>query len=716
MGRLLTLLVTLLQHNYLRTYGAWRWLLAGALLLASLLPRPAQAQPEKTHWKFGNQCGLTFPLGGGAPTLDPYGPGTADEACASISDASGVLQCYTDGHYVWDRNNNVMPGGLLSGSNYSASQGALLLRQPGQTANYYLFTTDSEGNLLAGGLRYSIVDMSRRAGLGDVTSVNSVPVSIPGNNLVTEKLTAVLHANGRDYWIVVHGWQNNAFYCYLLSASGLSAVPVVSAVGAVHAPVGASFANAAGYLRASPSGRTLAITQALVSLQLFDFDPATGLVSAPRTAPSFSAAYYGVEFSADNSKLYVTNGSQVFQLDLARNLALIELPTSQAHPTGLQRGPDGRIYIANYYTNYLSVIRQPNLPGTACDLVQQGVVVSAASGPGAMRVTNGLPHFPNAFSQPLGIEPMAAACAGTAVSFSSFGALAGGTYTWSFGDAAGPANTAVGTAVQHTYQQPGTYTVTLTGPAGPGGVAQVVQQQVLVLAAPALSLGSRMRTICAGEQLVLQANAQAAGTTYRWQDGSTAPTYVAHVAGRYALTVRSAGGCEARDSVQLTVTPLPTVRLLPPATLCPGGLPVLLRANAQPAGTTYRWPDGSTAETFAATRPGRYRLLVRSATGCTATDSVTVSGPQYDGECTPIFVPNIITADGDRHNDCFEIQGLLLVNWTLEVYNRWGRRIYQQAGYDNSWDAPGQPAGIYYYLLRNPGTGQQLRGWVEVVK
>jgi hypothetical protein len=53
-------------------------------------------------------------------------------------------------------------------------------------------------------------------------------------------------------------------------------------------------------------------------------------------------------------------------------------------------------------------------------------------------------------------------------------------------------------------------------------------------------------------------------------------------------------------------------------------------------------------------------------------------------------------------------------DWTLRLYNRWGREILRQEKYDNSWAATGQPDGVYYYLLTNPATGQKYTGWLEV--
>ena len=694
-----------MKHKYLKRLFRHLWLL---LLLGNGVP--AVAQPETYNWKFGNRAGITFPAGGGPAITSAPGSLTSSEGCASISDASGVLQCYTNGMQVWDRQGGLMPGGTLTGSNTSASQAALLVRAPDQAARYYLFTVDAVENALRGGLRYSTVEMSLRGGLGDVTSPNSVPVPLPGGVLSTEKLTAVRHANGRDYWIVVHGWLNNSFYCYLLNPSGLSTTPVVSAVGSAHAGSGIAGDNSIGYLRASPNSLLLAAAPLNLPVELFTFDPATGQVSAPRTIPRQAPFHYGLEFSPDNSKLYLSNGTQVYQIDLANNLAATSLPVTGGGAQAMQRGPDGQIYVTIFGTTRLAIIHSPNLAGTACNLDATGFTL--ASG-GALI---GLPNFPNSFSLPVNFNVPSPVCVGTRVAVSAIAPLATLTYTWDFGDPSGAANTATGPTAAHTYAQVGTYTITLTGTPVAGGVGTTAQRTVVVAPLPTLSLSPRQRTLCAGQSLVLAAGNQPTGTTYRWQDGSTAATYTVRAGGRYVLAVTSASGCTARDSVDVTLAPLPVVRLAAPTVLCTPADPVVLQANAQPAGYTYRWQDGTTTAIYLATRPGRYRLQVSSPAGCTSADSVEVRGPQVDGECVPILIPNVITPNADAQNDFFVLQGLIAANWEVTVYNRWGRQVFKQTGYDNRWDAAGQPAGPYYYLLQNTLSGQQRKGWVEVVK
>lgn len=95
-------------------------------------------------------------------------------------------------------------------------------------------------------VRYSLVNMNLDGGLGDITTTKNILLLTP----VAEKLCATRHANGHDIWVTVHQWNTNAFYSYLISGSGISSVPVISTVGAIHTG-GANNVNAVGCMKFS---------------------------------------------------------------------------------------------------------------------------------------------------------------------------------------------------------------------------------------------------------------------------------------------------------------------------------------------------------------------------------------------------------------------------------------------------------------------------------
>lgn len=351
------------------------------------------AQSRDQNWYFGGNAGLRFNAAPAAPTVLSDGQLFSYEANATMSDASGNLLLYTNAVTVWDRTHTPMPGGPLVGGFQSASQGALILPAPGNPKQYYIFVVDAAENGFAAGLHYSIVDMTLRNGLGDLTTTKNVGVSTPTPQL-TEKLTAVLHANGRDYWVLVHGWQNNSFYAYLLSPSGLSATPVTSAIGMVHSGGGGGIANGVGYMKASPNGQLLGVAIRDAAFELFNFDSSTGQVSnLRRLYTTFGDRVYGVAFSPDNTKLYTTDlATGVYQFNLsASTVTRQHIGNTPGQSGSLTMAPNGRIYVAAHNTSFLSAITNPNGAGNAAGFVSQGITLSGTS-------QIGLPNFPNAFA------------------------------------------------------------------------------------------------------------------------------------------------------------------------------------------------------------------------------------------------------------------------------------------------------------------------------
>ncbi|OGX82206.1 hypothetical protein BEN49_14375 [Hymenobacter coccineus] len=138
----------------------------------------------------------------------------------------------------------------------------------------------------------------------------------------------------------------------------------------------------------------------------------------------------------------------------------------------------------------------------------------------------------------------------------------------------------------------------------------------------------------------------------------------------------------------------------------------MLAPGPQPAGTAYRWQDGSTRPQLEVAAPGRYEVSVVSPAGCAGQAAVQVRF----GDGCPFTIPNIITPNGDGRNETFALPGLEPNAWNIQLYNRWGTLVYQQAPYHGAWDAAGQPNGVYYYLLVHPVTGRRYKGWVEVVR
>ncbi len=358
-------------------------ILALAIIFCSL---QLNAQTNTT-WYFGNRCGLDFSSGN--PVAVTTSMMQADEGCVTVTSATGAILFYSNGDTVWNANNTPMPNGTGLYGQLSSSQSSLAVRKPGSPGIFYLFTLAAQGN--ANGLCYSEIDLSLNSGLGDVTANKNVPVIAP----CCEKLAAVRHANGIDVWVVVHTLNSNAFYAYLVTGAGLSA-PVISNTGS-NIPSSFNMIETIGCMKFSCNGRILAVANyGINSTELFDFNPTTGVISGAQTLNS-TYTPYGVEFSPSNDYLYVSAwswfGAPIYQYDLtATNIPLSELqigtvPSSLGAAAGMQIGPDHKIYIAVLFADSLSVIQNPDLAGTSCNFVANGIYLAG-------RISYyGLPNF-----------------------------------------------------------------------------------------------------------------------------------------------------------------------------------------------------------------------------------------------------------------------------------------------------------------------------------
>jgi hypothetical protein len=192
---------------------------------------------------------------------------------------------------------------------------------------------------------------------------------------VAEKLAAVRHANGVDYWVLTHGFFNNRFYAFQLSSDGLGN-PIVSEVGTVHQGGGQNgMWGALGQMKISPDGTRIALgaINGMSLLEVFSFNTSTGVVSDAKRISSIAGAY-GVAFSPDGSKLYET--TILTQYDLTAGDGDIEAISASAYQyhnpnvlsfTGGELGPDGKLYLYKS-NNAISVIHYPNEHGSASGL------------------------------------------------------------------------------------------------------------------------------------------------------------------------------------------------------------------------------------------------------------------------------------------------------------------------------------------------------------
>ncbi len=619
------------------------------IVLISLVPmlHSAYAQKEWNVWYFGNYAGIDF--NGGAPVALADGAMHQWEGCASIADSrTGRLLFYTDGDTVWNARHVPMTNGTGLLGHISSTQSAAIIPMPGDSNRYYIFTA-SAGEYDDGahpnlGIHYSVVDMTLDGGLGEIVRKN---VRIAEGT--TEKMVAVRHANGRDYWIVVHGWWNNTFKSFRVSRSGVHVSdPVESAVGAAH--LGSEFGRI-GAMKVSPNGRKLALAGYEMNLvQLFDFNNITGVVSSPLQLPS-EVWEYGVCFSPDNTKLYITTASDrrsnIYQFDLSAPSAIAIIASRTLVGTfpnklgDLQLGPDGKIYVACGNSNWLGVINKPNVKGSACDYVERGLFLDIEKG----RERYSVWGLPNVMSSDLTaidssvVPPQAifepnrtAICAGEAVDFHDASLVRPTRWEWSF-----PGGTPSASADRNPsgirYNMAGTYVATLVASSVNGDDTARMTITVNPLPTATINGGAtESLDICVGGSAVLRGEG---GVNYTWSPSTglsctdcESPIATPSRTTTYTLTATNSFGCVGSDQVTVTVNEPPKADAGADVTICPGGI-ASLRASG---GVSYRWKAMSGLDCYDCAEPKAnptttttYRVIVTNAAGCSDSDEVVVT-------------------------------------------------------------------------------------------
>jgi hypothetical protein len=583
-----------------------------------LTPGSCNVSKENNVWYFGSNGGIDFNQN---PPKAVLGTLSTEEGAAVYCDIDGKALYQSMGADVQNCTTGepLLNGDGLTG-HVSTTQSALFAPQPGSNRYVYLFTLDyqaGEGQGRTGGLHYSVIDRTGDGGKGAVTVKNQLMRSP-----MVEKLTAVKNLKGDGIWIIAHEWNSNAFYAWPLTATGLG-TPVVSNVGTVHnSPAPGVGSAAIGELKASYSGKKLAIAiQGKGVIEVFDFNTATGVISNPVTIQTNTGSAYGLAFSPNEQYLY---SSTISGVKVGRwNVRAANVPgsyellgTSSASGGAMQLGPDGRIYISRRGSNYLSVINNPNAAAVAdCGYEYNGFLLASGS-----TAFYGLPNPVQSVFTPvkpniMGSNQVCIAAADTTVQYS---------YT--------PAGRA-----QYSWQHKGNNAFTILGDtlvnirfATPG-----VDTLILKRTAPCSDLYDTLYirsgfprpfdlgadTLVCQEANWVTIAGPAGYSSYVWNTtGMQQQNMSYNIKGTVRLTTYTEAGCRYTDSLKIIARTLPVLNLGRDTSLCTGNTLTL----QGPAGMdSYLWNNGSTATSITVADSGSYTLSVGKH-GCIFKDAIHV--------------------------------------------------------------------------------------------
>lgn len=382
------------------------------------------AQKQANNWVFGFNGGIDF----SNEDIEVFRSEVETvSSTAVISDPqTGDLLFYFDGNTVWNRNHKMMLNGDSLLGSQAIIQSTIIVQVPNDNNKYYLFHMHGlnpsgvkfDSSYLST-LYYSIVDMTIDKGFGGIEE------SFKNINLwdsLSQKITAIQFANKAGYWLITHEIWNDNFYVTPITENGIGE-PQVQPIGQFYE----SNKNIleTGVIKASPNGKMIAVSSLDRNIddrpgdqvryfELFDFDPATGIISNPRNLGHF-VFQSGVSFSPDNSKLYLNGGGPVdktepvdwiHQFDLsAENIISSRIGLLQHNPYfddyswvfgSFEIAPNGKIYLGGGASgnlgdgifNEITVINNPNAKGFDADL--ETIQLPFANN---QRVSFGLPNF-----------------------------------------------------------------------------------------------------------------------------------------------------------------------------------------------------------------------------------------------------------------------------------------------------------------------------------
>ncbi len=299
------------------------------LLLLSALSCCAVAQHDRVLPMGRNYVLITF-SDSGRTAKSFINKFSSSRTSASICDKTGDFQFVTTGSKIFNRLGQVMSNGdnmldpLLTTdwTDFAPMfQGAICLPRTDSTY-YILYQSENDSSYSSGFgqpnlLHYAIVDMRRQNGLGEVVAKRQ---NVYHGYIGEGRLTACRHANGRDWWLLQPGFNNNRYHTFLISPD------TILYVGTQTIGLGYIQPDSESQAVFSPDGTKYVTTTSTSRVNIMDFDRCSGLLSNYSNVvlpnrkvnnQTNGKGAFGCSFSSNGRYLYVNTLQSVYQIDVA---------------------------------------------------------------------------------------------------------------------------------------------------------------------------------------------------------------------------------------------------------------------------------------------------------------------------------------------------------------------------------------------------------------
>ncbi|MBS1652177.1 MAG: gliding motility-associated C-terminal domain-containing protein [Bacteroidetes bacterium] len=315
---------------------------------------------------------------------------------------------------------------------------------------------------------------------------------------------------------------------------------------------------------------------------------------------------------------------------------------------------------------------------------------------------------------------------------------------WAFGDggiliqSTPPFNTAA-----HTYTTPGTFPVQLIVK-NQYNCYDTINRTALVNVLPVANFS--VSRVCSGsaQEIIFTDNSSVSAPStipsngYYWDFGGYGTSHAKDTSiifpsqGGYNIThsVTSNNGCTSYITKTVNITPPPLAKFIynvPSFTTIVSNV-AFIDSSRSAVSWSWNFGNGQTdivpnpVTTYSQNGTYTVSLMISDQYGCTSTYTLLLKISNVAGEISKL-IPNFITPNNDGKNDFWRLDfiNVFYPNANIEIYNRWGDKLYESIGYSNAWDGSYKgaplPLGVYFYVIKlNDKENTLFKGTITLLK
>ncbi len=268
------------------------------------------------------------------------------------------------------------------------------------------------------------------------------------------------------------------------------------------------------------------------------------------------------------------------------------------------------------------------------------------------------------------------------------------------------------------------------------GCSVTVYDTVQLRAPPIPIINFERDIFCAGQPITLMATATGTGApfTYTWSTGQTGSSITINPGpdSTTTYTVIVSNGCTKTATATLTPTN-PHLNACCSQTLLIDNDTTILVAGGN--SKNYKWTENPAKGTITCLDPScdsvrvitpvttSYTVVGTDSNGCQAEQVLLVN---IDIPCLDVKFPNVFTPDNAGPlglNNVFYIRTENIDAWSLTIYDRWGKEMYNSTNPVQYWSGTTESGakasdGVYYYVLTATcqSTTYKKDGFIQLIR